>query len=196
MSTREREPAPLPPIERSTTVPWPQPQAFERFTAHFDRWWPVSTHSIGGKRVKRVVFECHVDGRIFEEFMDGKRYQWGRVTAWEPPHRVAFTWHPSKDESMAQDVEVRFESAGEGSRVILTSSGWEKLGPRAARERKGYSLGWGSILEVFADRRGAVVLIFAAISHAITFVLWATGRLEREIANAGGKMPPAPGVRA
>jgi len=193
MSERPSSPlAPLPPIERSTTVPWPQREAFERFTAYFNSWWPVSTHSIGGKRVKRVVFECHGGGRIYEEFKSGERYQWGRVTVWDPPRRVAFSWHPSKDESMAQDVEVRFDSVPEGSRVVLTSSGWEKLGPRAARQRKGYSIGWGSILEVFAGRRGAVVLIFAAISHAITFVLWATGRLEREIANAGGRIPPGP----
>ena len=161
-----------------------------RFTTEFGRWWPVSTHSIGGKRVKRVVFECSIGGRIFEELTDGRRFQWGRVTHWDPPRRVAFTWHPSKNEAEAQDVQVSFEPAPDGgSRVILTSTGWEKLGTRAARERKGYSIGWGSILDVFAQRRTAVILIFAAIAHTIKFVLWATGRLEREIANAGGKMP-------
>jgi uncharacterized protein YndB with AHSA1/START domain len=182
---------PLPPVERRTTVSWPPAEAFERFTARFGEWWPVSTHSIGGTRVTRVVFECEVGGRIFEEFADGRRYQWGRVTAWEPPARVAFTWHPSRDESLAQDVEVRFEAAGGGgSLVVLTSSGWEKLGARAARERKGYSIGWGSILEQFAGRRSAAAMVFAAISHTLTFFLRVTGRLEREIDNAGGRMPP------
>jgi uncharacterized protein YndB with AHSA1/START domain len=195
MSERDRGPLePLPAIERTTTVPWPPDHAFERFTADFGSWWPVSTHSVGGRRVRRVVFECRADGRIFEEFTDGRRFRWGRVTAWEPPHRVAFTWHPSKDESLAQEVEVRFESVVKGSRVVLTSSGWEKLGPGATRARRGYSIGWGSILDTFAGRRSAVAIIFAAISHAITFVLWVTGRLEREIANAGGKMPSAPGA--
>lgn len=182
---------PLAPIERSTAVPWKPAEAFERFTAGFGQWWPVSTHSIGGARVSRVVFECQLGGRIFEQFSDGRRYQWGRITAWEPPRRVAFTWHPSREEREAQDVEVRFEAAPGGSRVVLTSSGWEKLGPRAARERKGYSIGWGSILEVFAGRRSATVVIFAIISHTITFFLRITGRLEREIDNAGGRMAPA-----
>jgi hypothetical protein len=73
---------------------------------------------------------------------------------------------------------------------VLTSSGWEKLGARAARERKGYSIGWGSILEQFAGRRSAAAMVFAAISHTLTFFLRVTGRLEREIDNAGGRMPP------
>lgn len=179
---------PPPPVERTTIVPWSPTEAFERFTAQFGQWWPVSTHSIGGKLVSRVVFECHVGGRIFEEFEDGRRFQWGRVTAWEPPGRVAFTWHPSRDESVAQDVEVRFEAVPNGSRVVLTSGGWEKFGTRAGRVRKAYSIGWGAVLDVFAGRRSVPVTVFAIISHTTTFMLKATGRLEREIAKAGGRM--------
>jgi uncharacterized protein YndB with AHSA1/START domain len=181
----------LPPIERSTSVPWTQSDAFARFTANFAKWWPVSTHSIGGKRVRRVVFECRAGGRIYEEFKDGRRFQWGKITAWEPPGRVAFTWHPSRDESQAQDVEVRFEPATSGTRVVLVSRGWEKLGAKAARERKGYSIGWGSILDVYAGRTTAVILLFALISHTMKLALRVTGRLEREISNAGGRLPNA-----
>jgi uncharacterized protein YndB with AHSA1/START domain len=181
----------LAPIERSTRVPWKPAEAFERFTAGFGLWWPVSTHSVGGKRVSHVVFECQLGGCIFEQLTDGRRYQWGRITAWDPPRRVAFTWHPSREEGEAQDVEVRFEAVPDGSRVVLTSTGWEKLGRRAARERRGYAIGWGSILEVFGGRRNAVVLIFAVIAHTITFVLRITGRLERAIDTAGGRMAPA-----
>ena len=128
-------------------------------------------------------------GRIYEELIDGRRYQWGRVTAWEPPGRVAFTWHPSKDESVGQDVDVRFLVDGSGTEVVLSSSGWEKLGDKAARERKGYSIGWGGILDVFAERRTAAVVIFAALSHTITLFLRLTGRLDGEIDKAGGRMP-------
>ena len=181
--------SPLPPIERRTSVSWSQADAFRRFTADFATWWPSSTHSIGGKRVKRLVFECRLGGRIYEELLDGRRYQWGRVLAWDPPNRVAFSWHPSKDESLAQDVEIRFVAQGSGTEVVLVSSGWEKLGAKAARERKGYSVGWGGILDVFAQRRTATVVIFAIVSHAITLFLKATGRLEREIDQAGGRMP-------
>jgi hypothetical protein len=178
----------IPPIERSIEVSWRLEEAFHRFTAGFSTWWPTSTHSIGGSRVKRVVFECQLGGRIYEELQDGRRFQWGRVTVWEPPGRVGFTWHPSKDESTAQDIEVRFHSEGTGTRVVLISTGWEKLGAKARRARKAYSLGWGGILSVFAGRRAPGVLVFAAISHGITFFLKLTGRLEGQIAKAGGRM--------
>ena len=179
---------PLPPIERSTSVPWTQDAAFQRFTADFATWWPVATHSIGGNLVKRVVFECRVGGRIYEEFHDGRRFQWGKVTTWDPPRRVGFTWHASKDERTAQDVEVRFEPHGAGTRVTLTSSGWEKLGREAGRARKGYQVGWGSVLEVFAGRRNTAFYIWAALSHTITLFLKVTGRREGQIARAGGRM--------
>lgn len=179
----------IPPIERSVVVTWDQHTAFTRFTTGFADWWPTSTHSIGGDRVKRVVFEQRVGGRIYEEHKDGRRYQWGVVTEWDAPRRVGFTWHPSRDEKEAQSVEVSFVPDSRGTRVVLVSTGWEKLGARARRERKGYSIGWGSILDRFAGKRTLVMLLFATISHSITFVLRVTGRLDGEIDKAGGRMP-------
>ena len=75
----------LPPVERSVSVSWDQEAAFRRFTVEFSSWWPWRTHSIGGRRVKRVVFEPQVGGRIFEEHVDGRRFQWGRVLEGERP---------------------------------------------------------------------------------------------------------------
>lgn len=179
----------LPPIRRLVSVSWPPEEAFRRFTAEFDSWWPRGTHSIGGKLVKRVVFECRVGGRIFEEFTDGRRYQWGRVTAWEPPDRVAFTWHPSREEAEAQDVDLTFRAAGSGTRVELVSSGWERLGAKARGARKGYYVGWGAVLDHWAGRRTPTVLIFGILSRSITVFLRLTGRLDTEIDKAGGRMP-------
>jgi uncharacterized protein YndB with AHSA1/START domain len=184
-------PAIIPPVVRSTSVSWTPEQAFRRFTSDFASWWPYSTHSIGGELVERLVFECNLGGRIYEQLKDGRRFQWGRITAWDPPRSVSFTWHPSKDESVAQDVEVRFVSENGRTRVVLTSTGWEKLGARARKERNGHSVGWGSILDVFAGRFSATVLLFALISHGITFFLRLTGRLDSEIEKAGGRMPSA-----
>lgn len=70
----------LPPITCDVAVSWNPATAFRRFTGEFNEWWPRATHSIGGKRVKRLVFEGHVGGRIIEELDDGRRFQWGRVT--------------------------------------------------------------------------------------------------------------------
>jgi uncharacterized protein YndB with AHSA1/START domain len=104
----------LPPVRRTISVSWDPEAAFRRFTEDFGAWWPSATHSIGGARVQRIGFECRAGGAIVEELKDGRRFQWGKVTLWEPPRRVAFTWHPSREETEAQDVEVRFVPEGTG----------------------------------------------------------------------------------
>ena len=83
-----------------------------------------------------MVFEPQVGGRIFEEHVDGRRFQWGRVLEWEPPRRVKFTFHPSRDPATAQDVEVRFVPDGGGTRLELVTTKWENWGPKAARARQ------------------------------------------------------------
>lgn len=180
--------SPLPPIRRSISVSWSPEAAFRRFTEEFATWWPSRTHSIGGDRVKQIHFECRVGGQIIEELRDGRRFQWGRITAYDPPRRVAFTWHPSKHEDEAQDVEVSFYPEGTGTRVELVSSGWERLDAKARRERKGYDVGWGSVLSVYAGKRNAAFVIFGVISVVLTTVLKLTGRLERSIDQAGGRI--------
>ena len=178
-----------PPVQRSISVSWDPDAAFRRFTADFGFWWPSGTHSIGGKKVKRVVFECRIGGRIYEELVDGRRFQWGRITAFEPPRRVAFSFHPSLDESKAQDVTVSFLPEGSGTRVELVSTGWERLGERARIARKAYHIGWGSVLDTYAGKRSAVIAVFAVISGVQTAILRLTGRLDAQIDKAGGRMP-------
>ena len=180
---------PIPPVRRSVSVSWDPATAYRRFTADFGTWWPSTTHSIGGKKVKRVIFECQVGGRIIEELIDGRRYQWGTVTLLEPPHRVGFTWHPSREKDVAQDVVVSFHPEGAGTRVELISTGWERLGARGRREQKGHSIGWGSVLDVYAGRSSAVILLFGVLSKTMTFFLTITGKLEKSIDAAGGRLP-------
>ena len=79
MSTK-KEPS-VAPIRRSVIVPWPQEEAYRRFTQDFPKWWPSYSYSIGGSRVARVVLECRAGGRIYEEHKDGTRMRWGRVIA-------------------------------------------------------------------------------------------------------------------
>ena len=179
----------LPPVKRAISVSWAPAEAFRRFTEGFATWWPSRTHSIGGSRVKRIVFECRVGGRIYEELNDGRRFEWGRVTAWDPPRRVGFTWHPSRDAREAQEVDVTFAPEDTGTRVSLTSTGWERLGAAARRQRKGYDVGWGSVLSVYAGRRNAAFFIFGFISIVLTYALRITGRLEAAIDKSGGRMP-------
>jgi uncharacterized protein YndB with AHSA1/START domain len=164
------ESKPPEPIRRSISVPWNQREAFERFTTGFTTWWPRYSHSIGGKRVKRIVFECRVGGRIYEEHYDGTSFLWGRVTAYDAPNRVAFTFHPSLEESDAQQIEVRFLLDGVGTRVELVSSGWEKMGKTAQRAYGAYRLNWGAALARFAKRFSGVVVLFSLMSAGIDLI--------------------------
>lgn len=180
--------APIPPLVRTTYVPWPQESAFWRFTQDFGAWWPIRTHSVGGAKTRTAVFEGRVGGTIHEVFHDGGRSIWGTVLVWEPPRRVVFTWHPSRPPETAGEVEVRFEPTDKstnyprfadariaattppddgpvvGTRVVLTHTHWERFGDRARRMRRGYGLGWRYVLDTWANRRTATVLVLDAIT--------------------------------
>ncbi|HET6373766.1 MAG TPA: SRPBCC domain-containing protein [Candidatus Polarisedimenticolia bacterium] len=186
-------PASIPPIERTVTVSWDTEAAFRRFTLEFAEWWPWRTHSIGGKRVKRIVFEPRAAGLIYEEHSDGRRFQWGKVLEWDPPRRVKFTWHPSRDESTAQDVEVKFLPEGAGTRLVLTATNWEKWGPRARVARNGYDVGWGYVLNVWAGRRTAGMLLMDGIASVVGLVDKLRGGAEGAISRAGGEISRSAG---
>jgi uncharacterized protein YndB with AHSA1/START domain len=142
----------IPPVVRTVTVPWAREAAFRRFTEEISSWWPRSTHSIGQERSERVTLEGRVGGRIFETIQGGDECVWGTVQVWDPPHRVAFTWHPGQKAETAQTVEVRFSGSGEGTLVELTHRGWELLGKQAPRMRRAYGLGWIGVLRIYAGR--------------------------------------------
>jgi uncharacterized protein YndB with AHSA1/START domain len=182
MSTK-KEPS-VEPIRRSVTVSWPQEEAYRRFTQDFAKWWPSYSYSIGGSRVKRVVFEPRPGGRIYEEHKDGTRMRWGEVIALEPPGRVVFTFHPSRAESDAQQVEITFSPDGDRTRVDLVSTGWEKMSDKAQHTRGGYQLGWGLVLDRFAGRFSPLLLFFGAMSAGITLI----GQRGKFIRTSLGKM--------
>jgi len=105
------------PIRQSVHVDCPIEDAFRLFTARFDDWWPdceASTREI----------EPWPDGKIVERTASGEEREWGTVTAWEPPHRVAFTWHPNADADGAGAVEVEFTVEADGTCVTVTHSDW------------------------------------------------------------------------
>lgn len=182
----------LPPVKREISVSWNPEAAFKRFTGEFGAWWPHATHSIGGKRVAKIVFEPRLGGLIYEQHQDGRRFQWGEVTKWEPPHRLAFTWHPSLDRTKAQDVTVEFEPNASGTNVRLISTGWERMGEKARIMRRGYDVGWAYILNTWAERRTARMALLETIAAGIGFIQLLRGGVDAEIARAKGEIEPAP----
>lgn len=144
------------PLHKSVTVPWSQERAFKRFTTEIDSWWPLKTHSVGGARTLRCVFEGKVGGQIFEETRDGTRLVWGTVLEWDPPSRAVFTWHPAHSPDAAQNIEVRFTAVGNGTRLDLLHTGWERLGAEAKKARRAYPMGWTYVLNHWADRGNSI----------------------------------------
>jgi uncharacterized protein YndB with AHSA1/START domain len=144
-------PSSIEPVVKIVTVPCTPAEAYRYFTADFSIWWPAATHSVVAyasefkDRPASVIFEPRNGGRIFERTHTGDEHLWGSVLAWEPPTRVKFSFHPGRDAAEAQTVEITFSPVPEGARVVLTHSGWERLGANAQKARDGYDQGWESV---------------------------------------------------
>ena len=136
-------------LRKTIEVGAPPERAFRLFTDGMAQWWPLATHSVGEERAETVVFEPGEGGRILERTLDGEEHLWGTVTAWEPPGRVVFTWHPGRTADTGQEVEVTFEPTERGTRVELVHTGWEHLGDRAAATYANYDRGWDPVFERF-----------------------------------------------
>lgn len=123
--------------------------AFATWTARFGAWWPRG-HSVSGNPAS-VVLEPGVGGRIYEVAPDGAELEWGRVTLWEPPRRLGYTWHLRRDPADATDVLLEFIAVGpDAARLEITHTGWDRLGDEAASWRDRNTRGWGGLLPVFA----------------------------------------------
>jgi len=173
----------LEPVQRSVTVSWDVDAAFRRFTAEIGRWWPLRTHSVSEGNSDTCVFEGHAGGRIYEVARDGKQHDWGKVLEWDPPRRVKFTWHPGREVSTAGWVELRFTPVADGTRLDLTHGGWENFGQGVEKARRGYRMGWGYVLELWAGRPHAPLVVFMNILVAVIgpFLKW---RLRRQAARS------------
>ncbi|HEX6683088.1 MAG TPA: SRPBCC family protein [Candidatus Limnocylindrales bacterium] len=134
------------PLVKTATVPCPPERAFDLFTQQISAWWPLATHSVGLSPDCRVEMDGRVGGHITETLPDGATTSWGTLTAWEPPSRVAFTWHPGRDPDEATEVQVVFKPAADsGTVVTLVHGGWSAR-PDGAAARRNYEAGWDPVL--------------------------------------------------
>lgn len=136
----------IPPVERTIHVPWDPETAFRRFTERIDEWWPLETHACAPEEAETCAVEPGLGGRLYETTGDGAEHVWGTITDWDPPRRLAFTWHPGRSASTRQDVELTFTEAEEGTRIDLVHTGWERLGDEAEETREQYGPGWDHVL--------------------------------------------------
>jgi len=142
-------------VRKSIVVDAPVAHVFSVFTAGHDSWWPRA-HHIGETKEFTAILEPRVGGRWYERGDDGSECNWGRVLAWDPPHRLVVSWDISAafkpDASIGSEVEVRFiaESA-ERTRVELTHRNLERYGDKAEAMRAMFDSdnAWAATLQAF-----------------------------------------------
>lgn len=143
-------------VRVSAQVAVPRDVAFRIFTQDIDRWWKRGpAYRSAGTRRGFLHLEPHLGGRLFESFETSagdKIFETGKITAWEPPARLVFTWRASNfvgNEST--EVEIDFKASGDGTLVTVTHRGWASLRPdhpvrhgkEVAAFLRGMGLWWG-----------------------------------------------------
>ena len=145
-------------VRRTITVPVSQQRAFEVFTSQLGRWWPRE-YSIGQSPMADFILEPTIGGRWYEVGEDGKQCDTGRVTAFEPPARLALAWHLNgqfqfdPNPAHASEVEVRFVVEGPTqTRVEVEHRGFERHGgdANAVLGSVDSQTGWTFCLDLFA----------------------------------------------
>lgn len=134
-------------------------RAFAAFVERFGDFKPPE-HNLLGAPITETRFEPKVGGHIYDRDADGNECRWARVLAYEPPHRVVFSWDISPrwqleaDESNASEVEVRFVAeTADRTRLELEHRHLDRHGPdwealRGAVDSEG---GWPLYLTRYSD---------------------------------------------
>jgi uncharacterized protein YndB with AHSA1/START domain len=149
-------------------------RAFEVFTREIGAWWqPNGLFRFTHKSPGRLKFEPGPNGRLIEILPDGETFEIGRITAWEPSMRLAFTW---RQETFAPEqltrVEVRFEPAGDETRVTVEHYGWDTIPPEhVARHHfpdaiflHRHGQWWQALLQSFQSRLATIAADRSATS--------------------------------
>jgi uncharacterized protein YndB with AHSA1/START domain len=145
-------------VNKSVRVNVPVERAFSVFVEQMETWWPPA-HHIGATPFESIFVEPRVGGRWYERNTQGDTCDWGTVLAWEPPHKVTFSWHLgpdwkfNPDLAKASEVEIRFTSEGPSSTFVELEhraierhgEGYEKL-----REMLDSPNAWSNTLAEFA----------------------------------------------
>jgi uncharacterized protein YndB with AHSA1/START domain len=145
-------------VDQEVVVNAPVDEAFLVFTERFGDFKPPE-HNLLGAPIAQTTFEPRVGGHIYDVGTDGTQCRWARVLAYEPPHRVVFswdigpTWQLESDPEHASEVEVTFTRDGvDRTRVRLEHRHIDRHGPgwEAVAKGVGHDQGWPLYLERYA----------------------------------------------
>lgn len=134
-------------VTTSIEVDVPIEQAFRTFL-DIGSWWDEDKHLVREPLVEMVV-EPWIGGRIIDRHEGGTECAWARVLAYEPPHRLCFSWDITTswelepDPARTSEVDVVFDSLPSGgSRVTLTHRHLDRHGDGWERMRDAVRSGW------------------------------------------------------
>jgi len=146
-------------VRRQIRVNAPLERAFTLFIDRFSDIKPRE-HNLLAAPITETVFEPRVGGHIYDRAVDGTECRWARVLAFEPPHRVVFSWDIGprwsleSDPANASEVEVRFIADGpDRTRVELEHRNLDRHGPgwEAVQDGVADDAGWLLYLSRYAD---------------------------------------------
>ena len=123
-------------------VPATPQRAFDAFVHEIGDWWqPNGLFDFTVGKHGRLAFEPGETGRLTETYDDGGVFEVGRITLWQPPDELAFTWRQASfGPDMLTEVRVTFEPAGDETRVTVEHTGWDSV-PQPHAARHGFPLG-------------------------------------------------------
>lgn len=104
-------------------------EAFDVFTQEIGAWWrPNGLFRLTPRGDGALRFEPGEGGRLVTDLPNGRTFEIGRITAWAPGERLAFTWRQATFAPDQQtQVEVRFEPVGDETRVTVEHRGWDTI---------------------------------------------------------------------
>jgi uncharacterized glyoxalase superfamily protein PhnB/uncharacterized protein YndB with AHSA1/START domain len=132
-------------VSATVEVALPPAEAFRMFTAEIGSWYLVDRNTVRDPgRTVDIRFEPRVGGRFMDvhDAASGEGREMGRITSWEPGHRLGFT------DPRGIDTEVRFEPVVGGTAVTIEQRGLDRLPPDEAEHVRRY--GWRLLLGWFA----------------------------------------------
>ena len=117
----------------------PPERAFAAFVGEIGAWWrPNGLFQTTPRAPGVQAFEPGEGGRLTETLANGKVFEIGRITAWEPPTRLVFSWRQANfPPDLHTEVEVRFEPVGEETRVSVEHRGFDRV-PAGSAARHGF----------------------------------------------------------
>jgi uncharacterized protein YndB with AHSA1/START domain len=140
-------------IRKTIEVRAPIERAFAVFATRMGDWWHKE-HSIArGTTQLDVVIEPRAGGRWYELGADGSEHPWGKVIAYDPPHRLLLAWQLTReftyDPGFETMVEVKFEERDGVTVVTFEHRDLERMGGGAVEMLESMDGGWGMLLGLF-----------------------------------------------